>query len=63
MRACFHRSGVIAGRQNDSADAVHDALVVGGCPVRVDRRKGVGVDHAFDDLLAAALLGLQNLRR
>ena len=57
VRAGFHRAPVIAGGDDDRIDAVHDALVVRGGAIRVDGGEGVGVQNAFDDFGAAALLG------
>ncbi|MNW14533.1 hypothetical protein D3C71_2127780 [compost metagenome] len=63
MRASFHCPPVIAGGDDHRVDPVHDAFVVRGGAVGVDGGKGVGIQNAFDDLLAAALLGGQGLRR
>ena len=35
VRAGFDRSPVVAGRNRDGIDTVHDALVVGGRPIRI----------------------------
>ena len=48
----FDRTPVVTRGDNDRIDPVHDAFVVGGCPVRVDDRKGMRPQNAFDDLVA-----------
>ena len=62
MGARLHRTPVIARRDDDRIDPVHDPLVVRGGPVRVHHGEGAGIEDALDDLVAAALLGRQHLR-
>src|SRR5699024_7129218 len=52
-------AGVVTGGQCDGGDAVHDALVVGGRPVRVGLGQGGGGDHVPHDLGSAELVGGQ----
>src|SRR3546814_2289361 len=50
---------VIAGGDNNGVDAVHDAFVVGGGPIRVDGGESVCVDDTLDDILAGEEVRLE----
>ncbi|MBS1270081.1 MAG: hypothetical protein MAG794_01034 [Gammaproteobacteria bacterium] len=52
MRRGFHCPPIIAGGQGDGVDTVHDALVVGGRPIRIDSREIAGNDDAVPHLFA-----------
>ncbi len=48
--ACLDGAPVVAGRDHDGVDAVHDALVVRGRAVRIELREARRVDDAVDDV-------------
>ena len=47
MGTGFDGPPIIARRYNYRVDTVHDALVVGGCSVGIDRRKGIRPQDAL----------------
>src|SRR5699024_2310746 len=59
VRARLDRAPVVAGGQGHGVDAVHDALVVGCCPVGIDAGKVIGHDDAVAHLLAVEALAGQ----
>ena len=59
----FHRPPVVAGRESDGVDAVHDALVVGRRSVGVDGRELAGDDDAVAHLLAVVAVVAEVLDR
>ncbi|MCY1555031.1 hypothetical protein D9M68_916520 [compost metagenome] len=61
MGAGFDRAPVVSGGDDDGIYAVHDAFVVRGGAVRVDGGKGIGVDDAVYDIIAAVVLRAQCL--
>ena len=54
---------VVAGRDDDRIDAVHDSLVVRGRAVGVHGRERVRVEDAFGHVVAAVLRRRQHVRR
>src|SRR5690625_6817949 len=59
MGTGFYGPPVVAGGQRNRVNAVHDALVVGGGPIRVNARKIIGHDNAVAHLLAIKSLAGQ----
>ena len=57
------RPPVVAGREGDGVDAVHDALVVGGGPVGVHRREFVREHDAVAHPLAGEIGRLEQRGR
>ena len=49
MRGCLDRAPVIAGSDGEWINAVHDALVMGCCPVGINFGKLRGENNAVPD--------------
>ena len=59
MRPGFDGTPIVSGGNGHGIDAVHDPLVVGGCPVGVHRREVRGNDDPVAHLLSAVVVPTQ----
>ena len=63
MSARLDGAPVVAGSDDDRVHAVHDALVVGRCPVGVHGGEGVSGDNAIPDLFPGEIVKSQLVHR
>ena len=59
MRACFDRAPVVAGGDDHRIHTVHNAFVVGGCPVGISGGKSPGSDDAVAHIFSAEVIESQ----
>ena len=60
MCSRLHRSGVVSCGQNHSRHPVHDPLVVGGRPIRIDLGQLCCQENSVHHLMPSYLLGLED---